>query len=235
MTFTIKLDKITKRFGEFTALKDVTATLGEGDRISILGHNGAGKSTLLNIVATLTRPTSGKVTFFEDNQELTKDIQVRKRLSFLSHEPMLYPDLTAEENLRFTARLYGRELDDQALAELLEKVGMTRARKRLFRTCSRGMQQRLSLARALLPDPKLLLLDEPFSGLDNEGVGRMTGLLAKHSWVMVTHDLKLGYEMADYFWIFRRGKLVYQLAKKDVDFEKYMTLSRVPRGEALAV
>ena len=234
MAFRIELKKVTKQFGEFTALKNVTGVIGEGDRISILGHNGAGKSTLLNVAATLSKPSSGEVHFFEDDEEIAKLQEVRKKLTYLSHEPMLYPDLTSIENLRFTARMYGVTLSEDQFTTLLESVGMGRARHRVFRTCSRGMQQRLSMARALIPKPRMLLLDEPFSGLDNDGVDRMIKLLDSFSWVMVTHDLRMGYEMANRFWIFRRGKLVHNLAKKGLSFEKYMELSRVPTMEALS-
>ena len=235
MSFRIELENVSKRFGEFIALKNVNAEIHQGDRISILGHNGAGKSTLLNIAATLTRPSSGSVRFFDGDKELKNKVEIRKNLTYLSHEPMLYPDLTAAENLRFVARMYGCELDEAALSELLESVGMARSRNRIFRTCSRGMQQRLSLARALLPQPKLLLLDEPFSGLDNEGVSRLTKRLAGYSWVIVTHDLELGYQMADTFWVFKRGKLVHVLKKEGLDFDEYIKLSRVPAAEALPI
>lgn len=234
MAFRIELKKVTKQFGEFTALKNVTGVIGQGDRISILGHNGAGKSTLLNVAATLSKPTSGEVHFYDGDREIKNLLEVRRNLTYLSHEPMLYPDLTSIENLRFTARIYGMELTEDQFTELLESVGMGRARNRVFRTCSRGMQQRLSMARALIPQPNMLLLDEPFSGLDNDGVARMIKLLDTYSWVMVTHDLRMGYEMANRFWIFRRGKLVHDVTKEGLSFEKYMELSRVPAMEALS-
>ncbi len=236
MALHIELKKITKLFGEFTALRDVSAVIEPGDRISVLGHNGAGKSTLLNLVATLSKPTSGEIFYFDGEQAIKHHLQIRQRLTYLSHEPMLYPDLTAMENLKFVARMYGKPMTDRQFNELLEAVGMARARHRLFRTCSRGMQQRLSLARALLPHPQLLLLDEPFSGLDNDGVARMVKLLDRDhfTWLIVTHDLRMGYEMANRFWIFKRGKLVHSLYKRDLSFEAFLELGRVPATEALS-
>ncbi len=234
MAFRIQLTNITKQFGEFTALKNVSGAIGIGDRISVLGHNGAGKSTLLNIAATLSKPTSGEVQFFDGETELKSQIDIRRRLTYLSHEPMLYPDLTSIENLKFTARIYGMELSEDDFTRLLESVGMGRARNRVFRTCSRGMQQRLSMARALIPNPKMLLLDEPFSGLDNDGVARMIKLLDSYSWVMVTHDLRMAYEMANRFWIFRRGKLAHNISKDGLSFDDFMKLGSVPAMEALS-
>lgn len=228
MGLEIRLSGVSKHFGEFTALRPLTERVAPGDRISILGHNGAGKSTLLNLVATLSRPTEGSISYWEDGQELKQRLEIRKRLTYLSHEPMLYPDLTAAENLRFVAGMYRIPFSDALLADLLEQVGMTHVGDRLFRNCSRGMQQRLAIARTLLPQPELLLLDEPFSGLDSEGIQRLKGLFTRPglSWLLVTHDLRLGYEIATRFWILRRGKLLHSLAKSAVDFETYLELSQ---------
>ena len=225
MTLRIELHQINKQFGEFAALRNISGTIQEGDRISLVGHNGAGKSTLLNLIATLTHPSSGKINWYDGERELDKP-QVRSRISYLSHEPMLYPDLDAMENLRFVARIYGISCDDNALLELLDKVGMKNYRTRLFRTCSRGMQQRLSLARALLSDPSLMLLDEPFSGLDTEGVARLKSLFTEstRSWVLVTHDPHQAYELANRFWILRRGKLQHAVARDELDYEQFLAL-----------
>jgi heme exporter protein A len=227
-SFSIELRAVSKRFGAFAALRDISARIGEGDRISLIGHNGAGKSTLLNLVATLSRPSAGDLVYRQDEKELTRKPEIRAKLSYLSHEAMLYPDLTAMENLRFAAELYHGRADDQRLHTLLERVGMARAGDRLIRTCSRGMQQRLSIARALLPEPRLMLLDEPFSGLDSEGVRRLGKLFTAEdsSWLMVTHDLEMGYTMANRFWILKRGRLTHDLRKSDLDHDTYLGLSR---------
>lgn len=228
MDLEIRLEGIAKHFGEFTAVRSFSEVVHKGDRISVLGHNGAGKSTLLNMVATLSRPTEGEIRYILGEKELKERTDIRKTLTYLSHEPMLYPDLTAAENLRFVAGMYNKELDDDRLAALLEMVGMSFVGDRLFRSCSRGMQQRLAIARALLPEPHLLLLDEPFSGLDSEGTRRLKGLFTKEdlTWLLVTHDLPLAYEMANRFWIMRRGKLVNSVRKEDVTYEAYMAMSQ---------
>jgi len=228
LVFSIQLNKVGKQFGEFSALRDISETITQGDRISILGHNGAGKSTLLNLVATLSKPTAGEITYSLAGEQLGSMVRVRALLTYLSHEAMMYPDLTGLENLRFAARMYGRPSDDAFLNSLLEKVGMARAGQRLFRTCSRGMQQRLSLARALLPQPRLLLLDEPFAGLDEEGVGRLKAVFSDTdlSWLMVVHDPHLGYELANRFWILKRGRLLHSVAKQGLSFEDYLALAR---------
>ncbi len=228
MGLTIELEGVSKHFGEFAALRSFSETLRAGDRVSLLGHNGAGKSTLLNLVATLAHPSEGRIVYADGERILTQKSEIRRRLTYLSHEPMLYPDLTAAENLRFVAGMYGLSLSDGELHELLETVGMSMVGDRLFRNCSRGMQQRLAIARAMLPKPDLLLLDEPFSGLDSEGTQRLTSLFTRPglSWLLVTHDLRMGYELANRFWILRRGKLVHSLSKTDVDFDTYLQLSQ---------
>ncbi|CAM2005809.1 ATP-binding cassette domain-containing protein [Acanthopleuribacter pedis] len=224
MSLSIRFSELSKQFGETIALWRVSEQLHPGDRVSILGHNGAGKSTLLHILATLSRPSSGDISFSLDGETCDNPKKLRNHLTFLSHEPMLYPDLTAMENLRFINRLYQRNLSDAQLGELLERVGMADFAERLFRTCSRGMQQRLSLARALLPQPKLLLLDEPFSGLDRGGVERMKHLFSntEMSWILVTHHLRLGYELANRFWILHRGRMLHSLHKRDLSYEAYL-------------
>lgn len=228
LSFHIDLHKVSKVFGEVTALRDFSGKIHAGDRICILGHNGAGKSTLLNLLSTLARPSSGDITFRLDQQEIKETNDIRSRISFLSHQSLLYPDLTALENLRFVARMTGQSTAEQDLLALLDQVGMAYAAHRLFRTFSRGMQQRVSLARALLAKPQMLLLDEPFSGLDHKGVAQLKSLFTNPtmSWVLVTHHFGLGYELANRFWILRKGRLRHELNREDVDFETYLALCR---------
>lgn len=234
MSLRIEIDQLTKQYNEVIALRNFCGTIAEGDRIAILGHNGAGKSTLLNLLATLSKPTSGTLAFLENGQPLTAVQEKRRCLAYLSHEAMLYPDLTALENLRFVARMLGLadQKTDRDLMANLEMVGIDHAANRLIRTFSRGMRQRTSLARALLANPKLLLLDEPFSGLDYEGVKRLKALFTTRStsWVMVTHHLALGYELANRIWILGRGKLKHQLKKEDVSLQDYLNLCQQAVG-----
>jgi len=228
VTFAIELDRVCKKFDEFWALRDFTERIESGDRISLLGHNGAGKSTLLNMLATLSSVSGGAIRYQREERHLEKKVEIRRLLTYLSHEPMMYPDLNAVEGLRFTARLYGRDISEEEIIELLDRVGMKRARDRLFRTCSRGMQQRLSIARALLPQPELLLLDEPFSGLDTEGVMRFQELFhaSDLSWLLVSHDLELAWSMANRFWILHRGRLIHSIRKAELDHEGFIAMAR---------
>ena len=228
MGFRIDIEWISKRYGEFTALREVRTQFAAGERISVLGHNGAGKTTLLELIATLSRPNEGEIHYFEDDTVLKDKVSVRGNFTYLGHQPMLYPDLTALENLRFAARLYGCSEDKAHLMAGLAQVGMESEGDRLVRTCSRGMKQRIALARALLPQPRFLLLDEPFTGLDNEGVARVVELLRDRSWIMVTHDLELGFQLASRFWILREGKLIHTPRKEDLTLEDYLDLCRVP-------
>jgi ABC-2 type transport system ATP-binding protein len=162
----IEIEEVTKKFGEKLALNRVSFSVLEGDSFALLGPNGAGKTTLVRIVSTLLRPTSGRVTvrgveIFDDPQE------VKMAIGVVSHNPFLYEDLSARENLQFYADLYSRR--DSRVDVLLEKVGLSSNADDAVKTFSRGMKQRLSIARALVHDPPILILDEPTAGLDVEG------------------------------------------------------------------
>lgn len=227
MPMEVTLKGIEKIFGESWALKSVNVDFKSHERISIVGHNGAGKSTLLSIVATIMSPSHGQVLFEHSGEQLSERTDIRRRMSMLSHAPMMYPDLTGFENLRFFAGLYGADDDAKNLTQCLAKVGMAAAANTLFRACSRGMQQRLSFARALLANPELLLLDEPFSGLDTKGTERLKRILMddfRGGWLLVTHDLGQGFELADRFWILRRGQVEHDVPKSDIDFKEYVRL-----------
>ncbi len=161
----IEISHLSKSFGPQRALRDVTLQVEAGEAVVLVGPNGAGKTTLLRILATLTRPTSGSVHIA--GLDLAQDgTAARRRTGFLSHRPLLYEDLTAQQNLDFYARLYAIPDRVAHITAALEESGLTARRNDLVRTFSRGMQQRLSIARALLHRPQLLLLDEPYAGLD---------------------------------------------------------------------
>ena len=174
----IKADGLTKVFGQRRALDKVSFELPEGAFLSIFGPNGAGKTTLLRILSTLSRSTSGSAQVLGyDLKENPGDL--RAFIGFISHKPLLYLDLSAEENLLLTARLYGVENPEQRVSELLATVELTARRHDIVRTFSRGMTQRLSIARALVHNPQMVFLDEPYSGLDPHAVRIFDELLLK--------------------------------------------------------
>ena len=190
-------ERVSKLFGSFAALKQVTTSFAFGKCYVLLGENGAGKSTLLRVLAGLIRPTEGRVRLFGDLEPKA----ARGRIGYMSHESMLYDELTAVENLRYFATLYeGCKCIDPE--ELLQSVGLDPKLARPVGQYSQGMRQRASLARVLLAEPELLLLDEPFSNMDVESVGQMVELLAgiRHSnrtIILTTHQRELAAPIAD--------------------------------------
>jgi heme ABC exporter ATP-binding subunit CcmA len=202
-----RIVQVSKLFGSFAALRQVTVDLEPGRCYVLLGENGAGKSTLLRILAGLLRPSYGKVQVFGDSEPQ----QERARIGYMSHAPMLYDELTAEENLRYFASLYpGRNC--LAPADALRQVGLDPELKRPFGQYSQGMRQRTSLARVLVPSPELLLLDEPFSNMDVESARQMVELLARfrqsdRTIVLTTHQRELAAPIADWVLTLRAGRV----------------------------
>jgi heme ABC exporter ATP-binding subunit CcmA len=178
---------LVRRFGDREALGGVDLDVEEGELVLLTGPNGAGKTTLLRVLATVLRPTSGRAAVF--GSELPKSANpARRLLGYAGHEPLLYPLLTAAENLRLYAALQG--VDEAAVGPALERVGLARRATDRVSDLSRGMRQRLSLARATLHGPRLLLLDEPVSGLDDEGRGVLRSLLGENgvTALVATHE-----------------------------------------------
>ena len=163
----IETKKLVKRFGLKTILRGVDFSVEPGEFVALLGPNGAGKTTFLRILATLSRPSLGSVKVAGYSLP-NESAQVRARLGVVSHMPLLYPDLTAEENLEFYARMYGISNFGPRITEVLGMVGLENRRKDLVRTFSRGMQQRLAIGRAVIHDPEVMLFDEPYTGLDQD-------------------------------------------------------------------
>jgi len=176
----IELRKLTKSFGSKYALRGVNLRVMPGESLVIFGPNGAGKSTLIRILSSLSRPTSGSVHIGGLDLATHAD-GIRRHLGVVSHAPLLYDSLTAEENLRFFAGLYGMSQPEPRITLLLAQVGLTTRRGDLVRTFSRGMVQRLAIARALLHDPQVLLLDEPDTGLDPQAAEMLHDLLVQVS------------------------------------------------------
>ena len=202
-----RLDQVSKLFGSFAALRQVSVDLEPGRCYVLIGENGAGKSTLLRILAGLLRPSFGTVKVFGG----LEPHDARARIGYMSHAPMLYDEFTAQENLRYFASLYpGRPC--LTPAEALRQVGLDPELTRTLGQYSQGMRQRTSLARVLLPIPELLLLDEPFSNMDVESVRAMVELLAgfrhaSRTIVLTTHQRELAAPIADWALTLRAGRV----------------------------
>lgn len=237
METALKVDKLTKTFGTRKALDGLSLDLPEGAFLSIFGPNGAGKTTLLRILSTLSRPTSGSVEILGIDAKEDSD-KVRDHIGLISHNSMLYPDLTAEENLLFVAKLYGIQNPEARVLEMLEAVELKHRRLDQVKTFSRGMTQRLSIARALIHDPALVFLDEPYSGLDPHAVEIFDGLLAQvregRSFVMVSHDLQKGFNMCTHSLVLAKGKKVIFEEKENLDFEEFSQIYSKTVGMGVA-
>jgi heme exporter protein A len=209
----LSLAGIGKTFGRHRALVDLTVSFAAGEVAAVLGPNGAGKSTLLGILSTLMRPTTGHLTFAD--QQVTRHSLVRTTIGYVGHEPGIYGDLTARQNLQLFASLYGVPDAGPRIDQMLERVDLADVRKdAIARTFSRGMQQRLALARALLHEPQILLFDEPSSALDPAGAAWLAEELGRERAagrlvVLVTHDLDAAAAVASHLVILRRGRLVF--------------------------
>jgi heme exporter protein A len=206
---------LVKRFGPVRALDGITLELRAGELLLLLGPNGAGKTTLTRVLTTLTRPGTGEVLFRGAPLKDASKLRLRREVGYLSHQSFLYDHLTARENLRFYGRLYGVENLGPKVQEVLEAVGLPDAGDRQAGTFSRGMQQRLSLARVLLTDPKLLILDEPYAGLDPSGSRVLTELLGllksrDRAILLVTHELEDCLSIADRIAVLHRGRVVWE-------------------------
>lgn len=175
-TAAIEANGIGKRFGSRWALRGVSCTIATGEVVGLFGANGSGKSTLLRILATLLRPTGGTATI--DGADITSDPNgVRSRVGFLAHAPGLYDDLTARENLLFAADMLG--VPHTSVDEHLERVGLSEVANERVRGFSAGMQRRLAIARLRLSRPRVLLLDEPYSNLDTNGIDLMNATISE--------------------------------------------------------
>jgi len=210
----IQAEGLTKLYGDFPALQHVDLEVPQGEFLALLGRNGAGKTTLLKLLALLTRPTSGKLTIrgITHDGDLT---ELRRGMGLLGHNSFLYDELTAEENLLFYAKLYGIGEPRRAIRQMLEAIGLSSFGKELVRNFSRGMKQRLAIGRVFLHDPELILLDEPFTGLDDHAVALLeNSLLNAHrqgkTILLCTHQLELSLKLASRLLILDRGKVAYQ-------------------------
>ena len=205
----LRLRGVEKSYGPITALRQVDLELNEGETLSLLGPNGAGKSTLLRIAAGLAAPSQGQV-------EIQGAAHDRRAVGYLGHATLLYPELTAKENLVFVGRLYGLHTPDRRADQLLEEEGLARVAHRRAGGFSRGMAQRLAIARARVHDPRLLLLDEPFTGLDVPAMEDLTRRLHAlreqgQSWILVTHEVERAATLADSALLVLGGRIVQEI------------------------
>ncbi len=206
MPAAIELEGLERRYGERVALGGISLRLAEGRTLAVFGANGAGKTTLLRVLAGLLRPHAG-VAHVLGAALPAERWRIHGRVGYVAHEPLLYRELTARENLRYHARLHS--VDGRRVEELLATVGMEHRADEPLRDLSRGMVQRLAVARALLHDPPLLLLDEPLSNLDPAAAERLEPLIGKGSGrtrVVVTHDIERGVAEADVALGLRAGR-----------------------------
>ncbi|MCS7010280.1 MAG: heme ABC exporter ATP-binding protein CcmA [Anaerolineales bacterium] len=216
----IEVRGLVKLFGAKKVLRGLDFYVQAGEFVAILGPNGAGKTTFLRILASLSRPTAGEVRI--GGHRLPQDAEVvRLRLGVVSHQTLLYGDLTAEENLRFYARLYALPDPEERIREMLELTGLWSRRRDLARTFSRGMQQRLAIGRALLHNPEVLLLDEPYTGLDQDACTMLDSVLREISSqgrtvVLTSHDLARVEPLASRFDVLSRGVLCASVSRSQL-------------------
>jgi len=207
---------LERRYGALRALDHVDLTLARGEFLTIFGPNGAGKTTLLKVLASLVRPSAGVLSVFGLDPHAFPD-QVKRRIGLIAHSGFLYGGLTARDNLLFFARLYDLPGAAARVEGMLDEVGLSDRADDPVRTFSRGMQQRLCIARALLHDPDLVLLDEPYTGLDQHASRLLRGILEQvrgrgRTVVMVTHHLEEGLGLSSRVAIMTRGRLSWESA-----------------------
>jgi heme ABC exporter ATP-binding subunit CcmA len=216
---------LTKTFGRFTALRSLSLEIPRGESLTIVGRNGAGKTTFLKIVSSIIRSYTGEVLISGKNLK-TADEDTRRTIGFVSHESLLYKDLTVRDNLGFYARMYGVADRDRRIGEIIRRVDLEAKTDVLVRALSRGMKQRLSLARAFIHSPSILLLDEPFTGLDERASEILDSLLGEFkasggTLVMVTHDIERGWKLADRVVVFEKGKVVHETSPRGSSFDAF--------------
>ena len=211
-SWVVEAHNLYKTFAWTPVLNDISCRIAPAEVVGIFGPNGAGKTTLLRLLATLLTPTAGRLTLFGS---AASELTVRRKIGFLGHESYLYPDLTPEENLTFYGKAYQVPNLKDRIAQQLEYVGLQNWRTMPVRYFSRGMEQRLSLARALLHAPDLFLLDEPDTGLDPRGLSTLHATLArakdrKKTVILTSHDFERNRELYTRALILHRGRIAWQ-------------------------
>jgi len=218
--YDIQAEGLKKSFGNFDALRGIDLHVKRGEFMTIFGPNGAGKTTLIKLLATLTSPTSGTLSVY--GYDVRKDVNnIRSVIGVISHDPYLYDNLSAFENIKFFGTLYGLDDVDNRARSVIKQVGLEKRMNDLVRTFSRGMKQRLTVARAIVHEPKILLLDEPYTGLDQHGAeifGEMLSDLKsqRRTILMTTHNIDEGLELSDRIGILAKGKIVLDCSKTEI-------------------
>ena len=230
----IETTELARAFGSRRAVAGVTFSLSPGDCLAVFGPNGAGKTTLLRLLAGLLKPSSGSARLA--GIPLPGGSLARSRVGLISHHTMLYAALSARENVSFAARLYGIRDPSARVDDLLRRMSMLERADAPVRLLSRGMQQRVSIARAMVHSPQVILADEPYSGLDDSGARSLTALLGElrssgTAVIIVTHNLAEGLSLATHAAVMRRGEFVRYDASESIDPKAYAATYR----EALAI
>lgn len=207
----LEVDRVSKYYGDFPALRDIQLSIEPGSTVALLGRNGAGKTTLLRIIAGLSKASEGSVRI--QNADV-REQTTRRRIGVLGHGISLYDELSATENLVLFANLYGLAEPEKTAGEWLERTGLGRVRDGLVREFSRGMRQRLAVARAFMHEPEVLLLDEPFTALDDRAIAVLQSLLAEahaagRTIILSTHQLREALEVATHVALIQRGQLAF--------------------------
>jgi heme exporter protein A len=229
----VEVAELTRSFGARRALTGVSFSLARGECLALFGPNGAGKTTLLRVLAGLLRPTSGSARV--SGVQLPGDPVARSRVGLISHHTMLYEALTPRENVAFAAKLFGVDDVSGRVEHSLQRMSMLERADAPVRLLSRGMQQRVSIARAMVHGPQLVLADEPYSGLDDSGARALTAMLsdlrsAGTAIIVVTHNLQEGLSLATHAAVMQRGQFVRYDQADRIDIASYSTTYR----EALA-
>jgi heme exporter protein A len=233
----IEIKGLVKSYGANAVLRGADLRIRSGEFVTLVGPNGAGKTTILRIVATLLRQSGGQVQVggwpLPDHSE-----KVRRYIGMVSHHALLYGDLTAAENLEFYARLYQIDRREERVQAALRNVGLTARQRDPVRSFSRGMTQRLTIARATLHEPDVLLLDEPYTGLDQEATELLDDLLQNESEkgrtiFMITHDLARGLNLCHRIAILNRGKIAREVERAATSPAEFLQLyGEVTRGQS---
>jgi len=227
---------LRKSYGNFEALRGIDLDIGKGEFFTLFGPNGAGKTTFIKLLATLTKPSSGSlaVSGFDVKKESDK---VRKITGVISHDPFLYENLSAFENIKFFGTLYEVDNLDGRTEEVIRELGLGKRMHDIVRNFSRGMKQRLAVARAIVHDPSILLLDEPYTGLDQHGAHVLGDMLKElksdnRTILMTTHNIDEGLGLSDRVGIITGGRLVFECARGEVDSTRFkdIYISKVDQG-----